>query len=296
MKKMINYYCPEFFRAFKLYENLLILQSKYPEIFYENINIKRVFGSFPGMIWNGGSVFMGGTSLKEVEECRNKWEYLGIPLQITITNPCLIKEDCYDRYCNKILEIMENGKNEVLISSEILEEYIRKEFPGYKINSSIIRESKINTNKIIYDETIFSKYENIVLPKRYLKDFEYLNKIDKKFRNKIEFLCTDPCPSNCPKINSHYEEMGKTTLFEIYDDFKLHCSSINHSDLFGTQQFIQDQILYEEIVKDFLPLGYTEFKISGRGESLGVLLNLLPYIIKPEYHLLVIKYLLSILL
>ena len=47
---------------------------------------------------------------------------------------------------------------------------------------------------------------------------------------------------------------------------------------------ISQIITYNEIVKDYLPLGYTEFKLSGRGNSYHIIYNLITYFIKPEYQ------------
>lgn len=54
----------------------------------------------------------------------------------------------------------------------------------------------------------------IVLPRRVLKDFDFLNSIPIEKRNKFKILCNDPCPINCPFLYEHYKNYGKVSLFE----------------------------------------------------------------------------------
>ena len=51
---LINYYCPDFFNGEEIYDKLLMLKKEQPQIFYDYVNIKKIFGSVPNMIWNGG--------------------------------------------------------------------------------------------------------------------------------------------------------------------------------------------------------------------------------------------------
>ena len=54
--------------------------------------------------------------------------------------PSITKEDLADPYCNFCMEAGNNGKNEVLVVSPLLEEYIRKNYSSYTINSSTCKE------------------------------------------------------------------------------------------------------------------------------------------------------------
>ena len=56
--------------------------------------------------------------------------------------------------------------------------------------------------------------------------------------------------------------------------------------------FAQYQISYQEIIEKYAPLGYTEFKISGRGSAQSALFAILPFLIRPQYQLAVAQYVL----
>ena len=287
---MINYYCGGFYDAEDIYEKFFQLKEKSPYIFYNNVKLSKIFGSFPNMVWNGGGYNFGEMPLiEEIEQTSINYYYKDIPLLLTCTNPALEKTDIYDRYCNTILSILDNGKNEIMVSSPYLEEYIRKNYPNYKINKSIIAsEFDYDLNEALND------YNTVVLPRRYAKDFNYLsNSIALENRHRVEILCNDPCPINCPYLYSHYKEFGKVQMYQK----SINCSEANCKMPFRKQypwERDKSQIItYNEIVEKYLPLGYTEFKISGRNNINHVIYNLVNYFIKPEYQAQVFLYLLE---
>ena len=47
-------------------------------------------------------------------------------MRYTYTNPLLTREDLSDAYCNFCMKAADNGMNEVLVVSDILEEYIER--------------------------------------------------------------------------------------------------------------------------------------------------------------------------
>ena len=67
---------------------------------------------------------------------------LGIPVRYTFTNPIIFEEDLDDPYCNFCMSVGDNGMNEVLVFSPVLEEYIRKNYPSFKIDSTTCKELK----------------------------------------------------------------------------------------------------------------------------------------------------------
>lgn len=276
---MINYYCPDFAYGKVVYENLIQMKAIAPYAFYD-YNIKYIYGAFGSMIWNGGTCLKDIPNIDFVKSIIEFYEQIQVPLQLTLTNPLLEKEDCYDRYCNKVLEIANNGLNEVLVTSPYLEEHIRNKFPNIKINKSIISTEK--------DEdylSLLNKYNKIVLPRRKVKDFDFLNTIPFNQKEKFELLCNDPCPLNCPRLYDHYNEYALGTLYEkSTTDLSLSCLTLKNS-IFARHAYKKDQISYEEIKENYEPLGFSEFKIAGRSNPFIVIFNVVPYFVKPEYQL-----------
>ena len=103
---------------------LVDLMEKSPEMFREGIKIASMFGEFPTSRWNGGRFNQG-------DQCNAKYirgviaaiNGKGIPIRYTYTNPLLTEADLSDEYCNFCMQAADNGMNEVIVVSDILEEY-----------------------------------------------------------------------------------------------------------------------------------------------------------------------------
>ena len=66
-----------------------------------------------------------------------------------------------------------------------------------------------------------------------------------------------------------------------------------HRCLYPIVERANDMISYDEIKEIYEPLGYSEFKISGRWNKNSIALNVTRYLIKPEYQFDVLSYLLG---
>ncbi len=290
---MINYYLPDFYTGRKLYELIYHIKKEYPEFFYDNISIKAIFGCFPGAIWNGGSIFNTAptTYASELKDFYYFYKDLNIPIQITFTNPLITEKQCWDTYCNTILEYFEDSDNAILVSNEILEKYIKNNYPKYKIDRSIVNTGM----ELDWINLLKTKYNRVVMPRRHNKDFNYLKNIPKEYRNRIELLVNEDCPSDCPRINTHYNAFALTTLFKNPDNLGIPCTNeLKKDNFFGVVE--KDYISFDEIRKNYEPLNYTEIKLSGRADLLHMIYTVCEYMIIPKYKLQMMKFLCSILL
>lgn len=287
---MINYYLPGFLESQRIYRALFWLRDEWPECFYDNVNIKKIYGCFPGMIWNGGSSwFGGGVSRKLIEDTFDFYSTTGVDLQLTFTNPLIEEKHCYDTIGNAVCEIACNYDNiEVLVTSPVLEDYLRKTYPKLKIDKSIVGTTRDRgTNKDTLESYLADteKYNMVVFPRKYSKDLDFLNSVPEDKRNCFEILCTDPCSIHCPRLYSHYEDLARQQLLMPCEEGQHECSGFEQGYPFRNFLYRRFQISYDEIVKDYEPLGYTEFKLSGRISYCGAALRVVPYLIKPEYQL-----------
>lgn len=280
---MICYNCPDFYYGYRIYAYLGELKITYPEVFFENTKISSVFGCFPNAIWNGGTILLAGKTFNKTEimdmfKLYN--EALELPIRLTFTNPLITKEQCYDTYCNLIAECGHNGKNEILVVSPVLEQYLREKYPNYTYIRSIVSEE--NTDVIGSPD-----YGMVVINRRYNNNWEYLDKIPMEFRDKVEFLCNDVCPDNCPRIYTHYKDLARAQL--SYDDTNPNTfCSMDHIKGRFQHKFARTQkgyITRDMILNDYVPKGFTQFKLSGRTD-LGIIIPfLIEHLIKPEYRL-----------
>ena len=285
---MINYYCPGFVEAQPIYNVLLSLYKQAPQCFYENVKIKKIFGNFPNMIWNGGTVWFGPTlARQEVIEYFNWYAYQDVTLQLICTNPVLEEQDVHDRYCNMVLDIASQFSFvEILVSSPLLESHIRSKYPHMKVTKSIVgTTSMVGTAQDTIEDymRLLEQYDAIVLPKKYGKDLEALKTIPQELRSRIEILATDPCPNNCPHLYSHYQDYGRTQLGIMPPPAVGYCYGVDNSIPFRHWVNRHCQYNYTQLTEVLEPLGFTEIKLSGRGNAAHVCFSIIPYLIKPEY-------------
>lgn len=275
---MIHYMLPDFVLGDKAYTVLCSLQEYSPEVLYPEQAVQFIYGAPPNTLWNGGSLlcsekFMLMNTIRDLIAYYN--DVLKFPIAWTFTNPLLTKEDCYDRYCNLLAEAGHNGMNYILVTSPILEQYLREHYPNYKYCRSIIANEGYNNYANL-------DYTFLVMERKHNIDFDFLNSIPVEARSRIEILANDFCSPDCPYIYEHYRDFAKSQLaFEALDIAKLQCHykqmRINNPLVINKQQI--DNI--------YVPLGYTHFKLSGRTSIELIVDNILDYFVKDDYRQLV---------
>lgn len=173
--RMINFYLPNFYEQnFKTINTFFIKNIKENPIwFYDNIQIGAVYGTFPGNIWNGGRIMLGDVSINEICNTISHYYDLNTPIRFTYTNALIEEQHLYDNYANIITSLAENGKNEILVNSNILESYLRNEYPNYKFISSTTK-CLLNTSDIIKES---DKYYLTVLDYRKNNNLKFLSSL-----------------------------------------------------------------------------------------------------------------------
>ncbi len=124
----VRFHLPDFSGNFKL--NLLFaeLLEHNPEFFREGVEIASFYGVFPPSIWNGGRTQGGVCDKNFVKSVIKAFNDRGIPLRFTFTNPALEKKHLSDQFCNMVMAMANNGLNEAIVMSPMLEDYIRHNF------------------------------------------------------------------------------------------------------------------------------------------------------------------------
>lgn len=262
--KRIQYILPGF-TNYGLNEIMINIYQNYPEITKNDSTIYSFFGTFPKAIWNGGRPDLSEPeySLRRMKKIRNYYNSKNISIAFTFTNSLIEEEHLDDKYCNDILKVFHNGKNEVLINSKILEKYIRENYPKYKLNHSITATENV--------DYLLEGYHLGVLKKSRTNDFEFLKQVPNRDRENIEILCNEMCVDNCPYTYSHYREMdnvqlGRRRMFDegLYGFCKY---TQNYNQIFTFKWLKDNSGLYidpDDIYGKYIPLGYRYFKLQGR--------------------------------
>ena len=255
----IYWHLPGFYVYFYLNQVIIHLMQSHPEAFGENYAPGCVYGTFPGAIWNGGRAVFGLASHGEMEQVISTYNRFGVPVRFTWTNPLIKEEHVHDTYCNLIMRTADNGRNQVLVNSPVLEEYLRKTYPGFEfISSTTKRLTDVDSLK----KELERGYYLVVLDYDLNHDEEALTALE-PYADRIEILADEICYPHCPRRKEHYADEGRMQLdFEKGTTFD--CPNRKTKPSFEECKKRPAFISREEI-GDYIDRGYVNFKLVGRG-------------------------------
>ena len=146
----VRFHLPDFSGNFKLNFMFAEMLKQRPEFFREGVEIASFYGVFPPCLWNGGRTQGGMTDKNYIKNVIKAFNDRGIPLRYTFTNMMLEKKHLSDDRCNMILNLSNNGLNEAIVASPILEDYLRRNYPKFKLTSSTCK--RLNTEEALLAE------------------------------------------------------------------------------------------------------------------------------------------------
>ena len=280
------YHLPGLFEFYELYEKFLELFYGHREYFYDWCEIGSIYGAPVDCIWGGGRVSNCDYDTEAVIELMEKYK---IPARLTFSNSQLQEEHLSDLKCNALCEKFERREkpcNGIIVHSELLLKYLKETYPDYEYISS--------TTKVITDFSEFveeinrEEFQYVVPDFRLNKRFEQLQTLSQIQKDKVEFLCNECCSFSCRDRKRCYEAVSLKNLGENGEEF--HCITAESEGGYRFSKAMKNPgfISVEEIQTRYVPMGFSNFKIEGRGLGSAVVLEfLLYYMTKPEYQLIV---------
>ena len=293
-----RFHLPDFAQHFMFNLIFADMLKHRQELFREGVEIASVYGTFPPAIWNGGRFASGKCDKGFIKQVIKSFNDIGIPLRFTFTNPVLEKKHVHDEYCNMIMHLADNGMNEVIVASPILEEYIRKTYPNYKITSSTCK--RITEPEKLYEE-VGKDYHIVVIDYDLNNHFDILEKIPDK--QKCELLVNACCNPGCKLRSDHYKMIGAETLAYAEHMKKTNSPTFDFKLSSKYAEYIKDEIIEckcmdrsvfqiknlrthispDAIWEKYIPMGFEQFKIEGRTiELFNLVEHYMYYMIKPE--------------
>lgn len=267
------------FCSFRLLNQVVLnLMKDYPDKFREGYRVGSVYGTFPGAIWNGGRTVLGFAGKQEIEAVLKLYNSRGIPVRFTWTNALLEEKHVYDTYCNLIMRLADNGLNQVLVNSGVLEEYIRREYPAFPLISST---TKRITDLQALKAELAGGYRLVVLDYDLNHKEEVLSELA-PCAERIEILVNEVCYPNCPKREEHYRQQSRLQL-EFDTDTNYPCPNRSRSRTFAECK-ARPAFISNEQIGSYIDRGYVNFKIAGRGMPVEYLVESYVYfLVKEEY-------------
>ncbi len=283
-KDTAYYHLPGLFEFYELYAVFLPLFREHREYFYDWCEIGSIYGAPADCIWGGGRAGFGEHEPREVFALMQEY---GISARLTFSNSLLREEHLPDRKCNALcamLEESEGVRNGVIVHSELLLDYLKINYSKLYFVSS--------TTKVLTDfgellsEINRDEFRYVVPDFRLNKIFDKWDTLSAAQRDKVEFLCNECCWFGCKDRKRCYETVSRKNLGENCPEHRCTAPDAGEGYRFSKAMTNPGFIGIDDIKNVYLPMGFSNFKIEGRGLGSALILEfLLYYMTKPEYQL-----------
>lgn len=285
-QKIAHYHLPGLFEFYEFYKVFLPLYREHRGWFYDWCDIASIYGAPEGTLWGGGRTSFGKADPQDVLALMDEF---GISARLTFSNSLLREEHLTDKKCNELCRIFESAKIPagVIVHSDLLLDYLKSKYPRLYLISS--------TTKVLTDfEDLRSEldrpYFKYVVPDfRLNKSFDKLVTLTQEEKDKVEFLCNECCDIHCQSRKACYENVSRKNLTISEEEIPDHkCTGKDGQNGYKFSNAMKNPafISIEDIQKTYLPMGFTNFKLEGRGLGSAILLEfILYYMTKPEHQL-----------
>ena len=282
LEKIAYYHLPGLFEFYEFYREFLPLFREHREYFYDWCDIGSIYGASADCLWGGGRAGFGEAEAAEVLALMREY---GISARLTFSNSLLTEAHLSDKKCNQLCALFEiPRRNGVIVYSDLLADYLKKNYPSLYLVSST---TKVLTDfGQLLDEVNRGDFRYVVPDFRLNKSFDKWSTMSQAQKDKVEFLCNECCFFGCKDRKLCYEVVSRKNLGEDDLDFRCRAPGMAEGYRFSKAMENPGFIGIEDIKNTYLPMGFSNFKIEGRGLGSALILEfLLYYMTKPEYQL-----------
>ena len=189
------------------------------------------------------------------------------------------------------METADNGMNQVLVNTPVLEDYLRARYPAFKYISSTTKrltsldDVKRELDKKAPDPSAQDEayaYYLVVLDYDLNHDEKALNELA-PYADRIEILADEICFPNCPRRKDHYRDESLMQLrFEKGAPYD--CPNKNTRPDFKECMKRPAFITAGQVTEYADRWGYKNFKLVGRGLPMDMVLDSYIYYLVKEEH------------
>lgn len=283
-KDTAYYHLPGLFEYYELYQAFLPLFHEHREYFYDWCEIGSIYGAPADCIWGGGRVGSGEHDPRDIWALMQEYR---ISARLTFSNSLLEEKHLSDKKCNALCSLFEKSgtiRNGVIVYSDLLLDYLKLNYPGLYFVST--------TTKVLTDFQQFMNEVNredflyVVPDFRLNKSWDKWNTLTNSQKDKVEFLCNECCWFGCKDRKRCYEAVSRKNLGDDCPDYRCMAPDADNGYRFSKAMKNPGFVSIDDIRNIYLPMGFSNFKIEGRGLGSALILEfLLYYMTKPEYQL-----------
>ena len=274
----LNYALPDFTAGLQMNLSLIEAWHDDPAMFRDGVRFDSVYDCFPGCKANGGRHYVGlQYPPYRMHATFAALNDAGVKARLTFTNMFVdgraLRDDAYAR---TILDVASDYDVEVIVYSDDVADYLRRNYP-FKLVLSTSRE--ITGIGALNDA--LERFDYVVLNYNLNKDYGFIAQIAHPER--LEVMVNELCAPNCPVRRQHYEHESRDQLNGESTLFRGECRrpKADLADLFSGPIVLSN----EEVARLRADYGIRNFKIVGRNRKREKLVDvLLYYLVKPEYH------------
>ena len=282
-QKRAQLHLPGLFEFYDFYRVFLPLYRAHRGYFYDWCEIASLYGAPEGSLWGGGRVGRGNQDPRAVLALTREY---GLSARLTFSNSLLTEAHLSDPACNalcRLFSVPGGPQNGVIVHSELLLDYLREAYPGLYFVSST---TKVLTRFPELRQELEREAFRFVVPDfRLNRDFDRLRALPQALKDKTEFLCNECCWFGCTERKACYEAVSRKNLGE---DAQHRCTAPGGADGYRFSRAMENPafISVQDIRTLYLPMGFSNFKLEGRGLGSAMLLEfLLYYLTKPDCRL-----------
>jgi hypothetical protein len=194
--------------VFNYHEVVLAFRQLVEEAFGCRAPVESLHGA-PPVLWNGGRLAVAAYGPEDLPRVLEAINSQGIGCLLTFSNHRLEARDLDDRVCNFLLDAIaaRADLNGVIVSSDLLSNYIARRHPALRQVASIIRTvvDGGRGNASYYRELGKRFYRYVVHPDDGF-DLALLDQLD---RDKAEILVNEYCLRDCPNRPRHVDLVAR---------------------------------------------------------------------------------------
>ena len=280
----VNYayfHLPGLYEFYDFYREFLPVYFNHKEFFFDWCKIGSIYGAPKDCLWSGGRTSDADASNKDVLNLIKEYK---ISARLTFSNSLLNETSLKDLKCNNLCNLFNDENNGIIIYSDLLLDYIKEHYPKFYFVSS-------TTKVIINFEGLLIELNNkdfkyVVPDFRLNKAFDKFESLNQSQKDKMEFLCNECCYIGCKERKQCYENVSRKNLgLEPINDV-CKAPDLDYGYSFSKAKKNPSFISLDDIKNKYMPLGFSNFKIEGRGLGSALLLEfILYYMTKPEYQI-----------
>lgn len=274
-RQKVKWKCPGLFEN----DNVLFMLSDICSEIKIQQPIHVVFGGILSQ-WHGGRLpQLDNIEKKELYKTVEEYNKRNIACHLTFSNYMIEKSNLDDFMGNMCSEVFNdinsssqfNVKNGIIVSSDLLFEYIKDKFPNIQLISSVIKPQYEFKN---YDETpeyynkLTEKFDNVCIRPEWNTNKKFLKAL--KHKDKIELMVNQSCFKKCPLAQIHYDRSHKYSADDTEAEKRIKFCQKTMGDLHSYKNHLANS---NEQIDKMVDLGFYNLKLKGRGAQARTLLS-----------------------